>query len=235
MRLGPLAQRMCLNAAGRSCTTDADCFGAAGSCIPTPRCFLGAPLPFHAGIASVCLVQPLSAPTTATVDRTTGRFSVASSARTIVYLTAYGDIAPPCPRCVAGMCDSGLRSGLSCTVGSATNDETILDCLPLPSQFYLALDGGTAVQSNEPTSLVADGNGKFCADQVHPGAFGDEDARRIEVPGIAAGDLRDHQPHLTTLQSVGCVSSTGNPTADSLADFPGPQVTSTTGTWQLIE
>jgi hypothetical protein len=232
--LGPIDRKICMNAIGRPCNGDADCAGAPGSCIPAPRCFLGPPQPFRAGIASVCLLQPLAAPTTATLDTSTGTYTVSSSARTVVYLVTIGDTPYPCPRCLDGTCSGGPRDGRPCLVGP-TSDQTSLDCLPYDSQFYLTLAPTTSQQSNAPTSLVSDANGFFCPSQIHPGAFGEEDARRIELTGIPTGNIRDHQPHTTTLNELSCSNSTGNPTADQLADFPGPVTTTVVGTLQLSE
>jgi hypothetical protein len=72
-----------------------------------------------------------------------------------------------------------------------------------------------------------------CPGQLHPGAFGIPAVRRIELTGRSAGDLRDGQPHPMTLLDLACVQSTGNPAADVVADFPGPQASSEAGTIQL--
>jgi hypothetical protein len=127
----------------------------------------------------------------------------------------------------------GARDGLACTP-SASLAQTSLDCPPYDYQFYLALGTTAAGMSSAPVSTNA-ADGLFCPGQVHPGAFGEEDARRIEVTGIAAGSLRDHLPHPQTLQTLQCVASTGNALADELADFPGPQAQSTVGLVQLTE
>ena len=101
--------------------------------------------------------------------------------------------------------------------------------------FFLSLGPGTATNSTTPRALAANASGLFCPNQVHAGAFGVSVARRIELGGIPAGDLRDGQPHPVTLLDLVCVGSTGNPTADQLADFPGPQATSIAGEVQLTE
>jgi len=38
-----------------------------------------------------------------------------------------------------------------------------------------------------------------------------------------------------TLLDLVCIGSTGNPAADQVADFPGPQVSSQAGTIQLMQ
>jgi hypothetical protein len=121
--------------------------------------------------------------------------------------------------------------GLACTPSTSV-EQTSLDCPPFDYQFFLSLGAGSSTISNSPRMLSA-ADGLFCPSQAHAGAFGIPAARRIELTGIAAGDLHDHQPHLTTLLNLFCVPQTGNATVDMLADFPGPEALSTTGTVQL--
>jgi hypothetical protein len=179
-------------------------------------------------------MSPLEADTTGTVDPTTGALTLTTTTRTLVYLTYFGNYPNACPRCLSGVCDSGQRSGLPCTV-SASPDQTSLDCPPSDYTFFLSLGPGASVSSTAPRSLAADASGFFCPNQLHAGAFGVPAVRRIALDGIAAGDLRDGLPHPVTLLDLVCVGSTGNPTADQLADFPGPQATSIAGEVQLTE
>jgi hypothetical protein len=230
---GPAARKICINNSLYSCTSDADCFGQAGSCIGAPRCYAGPPTPFVNNVASVCLMTPLNADTTATVDVTTGAIDLAATTRTHVYLTAFGSVPNPCPQCVSGHCTGGDRYGRPCTPGDPIT-LTSLDCPPPESSFFLALGPGSSAQSTVPRSL-ASATGLFCAGQVHPGAFGEHDARRIELTGTPAGDLRDHQSHVGTLLTLGCISTTGSAAADTLADFPGPQAQSIPTQVQLTE
>jgi hypothetical protein len=231
---GPAGQRVCLTDTLRACTSDAECSGASGSCAPVARCYAAPPQPFRTNIASVCLMSPLDADTTGTIDPATGELTIATTTRTLVYLTGFGTVPYPCPRCLSNVCNGGQRDGLACTV-SASPDQTSLDCPPSDNTFFLSLGPGTATNSTTPRTMVANASGLFCPNQVHAGAFGVPVTRRIELGGIPAGDLTDGQPHPVTLLDLVCVGSTGTPAADQLADFPGPQATSIAGEVQLTE
>lgn len=133
-------------------------------------------------------------------------------------------------------CQGGARNGLACSVVAGNTESTSLDCPPTDGTFYLALGGtaGGVHLSNHPRSMSA-ADGLFCQGQVNAGAFGNEDVRRIDMPGIAAGSLMDHAPQPTTLLDLLCDGSTGNPTVDEVADFPGPQGQSLAGILQLTQ
>jgi hypothetical protein len=230
---GPPDRQICLDDPGRTCATDADCPGGrAGSCLPAPRCFAAPPAPFVAGIFGACIMTPLAGNATGTVNLDTGEMTLSTPVRTLVYLTF--DPVSPCPRCVNGTCIGGDRNGYACAPSAASPTQTSLDCPPHPSTYYLSFPASAVAMSSAPVSISA-ADGLFCPGQVHPGAFGDEDVRRIEVAGIAAGSLRDGLPHAQTLQTLQCAQSTGNTLADELADFPGPQVQSTVGMVQLLQ
>jgi hypothetical protein len=229
---GPPDRTICLNDTLAACTTDADCPGArVGSCARAPRCFAAPPAPFVAGIFGACIMTPLAGDATGTVNLDTGEMSLGTPVRTDVYLTF--DSTAPCPRCVNGTCVGGDRNGYACTP-SASPAQTSFDCPPSMVTYYLSFPASAVEMSSAPVSMSA-ADGLFCPNQVHPGAFGDEDARRIEVTGIAAGNLRDGLPHPQTLQTLQCVQSSGNTLADELADFPGPDLQSAVGTVQLLQ
>jgi hypothetical protein len=185
-------------------------------------------------LASVCIMTPLAADTTASVTLATGAFALTSSVRTLVYLTSFGVNPHPCPRCINDVCDGGQRAGRACTVGP-TPDETSLDCPPNDSSFFLSIGPASATSSTAMRTLASDAGGLFCPGQLHPGAFGIPAVRRIQMSGTPAGDLRDGAAHPMTLLDLVCVGSTGNPAADQVADFPGPQASSTAGTIQLTQ
>ena len=231
---GPAEQKVCLHNTAQTCATDADCGGTAGGCAPVPRCYAAPPQPFVNNVASVCLMSPLEADTTGTVNLDTGALTLTTTTRTLVYLTSFGINQHACPRCLNGVCNDGQRQGLPCTV-SASPDQTSLDCPPRENTFFLSLGPGSSVSSTAPRSLSANASGLFCPNQLHAGAFGVPAVRRIALDGIAAGDLRDGQPHQTTLLDLVCIGSTGTPAVDQLADFPGPQAISNTGAVQLIQ
>ena len=231
---GPGDEKVCLNNTTRPCTTDAECNGPAKACSPVPRCYAAPPQPFATDIASVCLMSPLEANTTGTVEPATGALTLTTTTRTLVYLTFAGRVPNSCPRCLSGHCDSGQRSGLACAV-SASPDQTSLDCPPNDYSFFLSIGPAATVNSTMPRTLAANASGLFCPNQLHAGAFGVPGVRRIALDGIPAGDIRDGAPHPVTLLDLVCVGSTGNPAADQLADFPGPQAQSTAGQVQLTD
>ena len=230
---GPAEQKVCINNTGKSCTTDTDC-NQQNACAPAPRCFAGPPTPFPNNVASVCLMTPLTADETATVNVTTGALELDSTNRTLVYLSTFGFDPNPCPRCLSGTCNFGERAGLACTPQDPIS-QTSLDCPPSENTFFLAIGPGTSAQTTAPKTLTADGAGLFCPNQANAGAFGETEARRIELTGTLAGDLRDHAPHTATLLNLTCVPSTGVPAVDHLADFPGPQAQSNAARIQLTE
>jgi hypothetical protein len=179
-------------------------------------------------------MTPLAADTTASVTPASGAFSLTTSVRTLVYLTSFGVNPHPCPRCLSGVCNGGQRAGLPCMAG-ATGEQTSLDCPPTDSTFFLVLGPASATSSTAARTLVGTAGGMFCPGQIHPGAFGIPGARRIQLGGMPAGDIRDGAPHGVTLLDLSCIQSTGNPAADSVADFPGPQATSTAGQIRLVQ
>jgi hypothetical protein len=230
---GPLDRKVCLSDTARPCTTDADC-ARSGACQPAPRCLGGPPQPFRSIVngfpIGVCLQSLVSGDASASVDAATGQFTVTTPSSTVVYLTF--DYAQPCPVCVAGTCHGGARDGRSCTP-SGNIEQTSVQCPPFDSSFFATLGPGTTSLSTSPVVRTA-ADGLFCPDQENAGAFGLSEARRIELNGIPAGDLRDGAPHAATLLDVFCVTTTGNDVADQSADYPGPEATSVAGTVQLI-
>ena len=228
---GPASFSICLNNPAQRCTRDSECPGnASGQCSPAPRCFSGPPQPFHSFV-DVCLVTPVAADVTATVNPDTGSLALLTQTNVLVYLTY--DTASPCPRCVAGVCTAGSRAGRACSEGVSA-DQTSLDCPPRPDQFYLVLGPGSRRLSTDPVSMSA-ADGLFCPGQLHPGAFGDPLARRIELTRGPAGSLRDGEPHAASLLDMRCDAASGNPLVDQLSDFPGPEAFSVSGAVQLTK
>lgn len=231
---GPADFRICLTAFGRRCTSDAQCPGSApGRCSPAPRCFSGPPQPFRTAVANVCLLTPLDSDVQALLAPDTGDLQLTTSSRTLVY-APFGGLEPdPCPRCVAGTCTDGARRGLACAE-STSPEQTSLDCPPYASDFFLSVASEPAVLSTDSVSLSA-ADGLFCPGQRNPGAFGDPAVRRIELTRGPIVSLRDGEPHATALLQIGCLPATGNPVADDLSDFPGPQAMSVAGAVQFSE
>jgi hypothetical protein len=207
--------------------TDSDCGGSNDPCQPAPRCFTGPPTPFRSTV-NVCFQTVVAANVSGSVDLTTGELTSSTPTQVLVYLTA---TEPPCPRCASNVCQGGARNGLACTP-SASLEQTSLDCPPFDDQFFIALGGPASNSSNRPVTKTAS-DGLFCPGQRNPGAFGNEDVRRIEEVGTPAGNLLDLAPHPTSVLDVHCLPSTGNSLVDEVADFPGPQAQSIAGTVQL--
>jgi len=126
--------------------------------------------------------------------------------------------AEPCPKCIAGACDSAAaNAGAGCTPGSTTNESH--DCLPAgPSlpQFAVSLAGITT-----GTSSLTSGSGLFCPSQTNAGAFGDPAVTNITETGSPAGNITT-AAGAATLASVYCIPATGNVLIDGAADLPGP-------------
>jgi hypothetical protein len=85
------------------------------------------------------------------------------------------------------------------------------------------------------TASETAGDGRFCPSQVSAGCFGDEDCRRIDEHGAAAGSLLPvGSSHDVTLASVFCIPGSGSPLIDASASLPGPGATSLPGTVKLV-
>jgi hypothetical protein len=210
---------------GASCTDDADCGGSPGTCLADANCFLTPPLPAP-GISGICLVNVYETDLTGRVDTVRGSLEYGYDAATRVYLTG---TPQPCPRCVAGRCDSGANQGGSCI---ATGEfGTSAACLPDGSTFFgtvrerIAVTTGTSV-------LTADASGAFCDGQPVPGAFGLPSARRISVDGSPGGDLRDFQPHEVRTVQTTCLAS-DNPVINGFVQYPAPLANTGAATLQL--
>lgn len=239
---GPSADvKVCLNDTRRTCNGDADCptvgplpysFPFAGRCAPAPRCFAGAPFPFYSSLANACVVPVSSATASGSVRPATGEISYGLGGSNIVYIDLNDFFTTtPCPQCIEGRCVRGARDGQACTQTPSVN-QTSTDCLPEDEDFFTFVPGGVATFATEPRSLSA-ANGLFCPGQLNPGAFGEADARRIELRGTPAGSLLDLAPHPATFLSLGCAPRSGDFLVDSLADFPGPAASSVTGILQM--
>jgi len=166
------------------------------------------------------------------VSPTAGEAAIEAPLVNYVYLTY--DSSSPCPRCVNGLCAGGQRNGRPCTPGAA--DGKSHDCPPRDDQFFAALDfravGDQAVATGVRTAAAADG--LFCPAQRTAGAFGKPATRRIVEMGSPAGDLTDGAAHAVTLAATPCISSSGVPLVDQVADLPGPTGVSVVGTLRFI-
>jgi hypothetical protein len=210
----------------------ANSYAFAGRCAQAPRCFSGTPFPFYSSLANACVVPISSASATGSLRPATGAVSYTLGTNNAVYLNLSDLFAVnPCPRCLGGTCAGGARDGKACTPTASLN-LTSTDCLPKDENFFTFIPSGVASFTTAPRSMSA-ANGLLCPGQANPGAFGEEDVRRIELNGTPAGSLLDLAPHPATFLSLGCARASGDPLVDSLADFPGPAAASVTGVLQM--
>jgi hypothetical protein len=140
-----------------ACSSDAYCPGTGNACI----FFIGPPQPLNAGF-SLCAMYEVAGPVTGTIDSDTGDLSVATTIGLAAFLGA--EVDHPCPRCVAGACTSGQRSGQPCAVqgtSAAYGDDVSLDCPPsamttldssVPLPLALTLTTATQSLTLGPTS-----------------------------------------------------------------------------------
>ncbi len=131
------------------CSTDADCpnAGATGPCVY----LLGAPLPLVAGGVPTCVLTEINGAVTGTINIDDG--SASTAMRVISNVHVQGTVEQPCPRCVAGVCDSGPRTGAACTVnGSGIFGDVSLDCPPSPATNAGA--AGISLMSSTGTQTV---------------------------------------------------------------------------------
>lgn len=231
-----------------TCTTDADCGGAAGSCVDTPNCFFGPPLPIANGTLSTCVVNSFGVDASGSVDTATGEATLSFPLRSHTFIT--GNNASPCPKCIGNMCTYGANAGNACTpVGT---QQVSLDCPPSgANNAYLPEFSVTLSPLSTSTITRTAADGIFCPGQGTnpgdsvPGAFGTKcypagvcanpqtTATSITQQGSASGALVDLNPHEATLVSVFCIPATTNVLIDGAAGLPGPGSVSLPGQMQL--
>ncbi len=134
-----------------ACTSDADCSGTGNACL----FFLGPPQPFGAGGVSFCQVSSISG-VSGTLDPTTGAATFAAALRSALY--GGPTVADPCPRCIAGVCSGGARSGMSCTIQGTSSlfaDAVSLDCPPSNGLFLGDTTSGTTMTTSTQTVTVS--------------------------------------------------------------------------------
>lgn len=223
--------RHCINDnALPSCTSDAQCGGAAGACALDANCVFGPPLPISSpapfAALTTCVLNTVSSDAGGTFDRTTGEVDVTLPLSSRVYLT--GNQASPCPKCVSGTCDATWKTngnaaspdaGAPCVATGSV--QTSPDCRPSLPGFQAPLGINLSPLTTGTASLTSV-NGSFCPGQSHAGAFGQAAARCIQATGSPAGDLTDQQPHPVTLGATFCLPPTNNGAVDGVADLPGP-------------
>src|SRR5436309_2918650 len=86
-----------------TCTADVDCGGLPGSCALDANCIFGPPLPLPVTAIpqlSSCIVNAVAQDMCGEVDLSSAGATLNAALSSRVYLT--GNVASPCPRCVAG-------------------------------------------------------------------------------------------------------------------------------------
>jgi len=226
--------KACLSVAGRpACSTDGNCTGSsAGRCHNKPNCFFGPPLEFPNPVlppATTCAINFFEADASGAGNPITGAATTNVQLTSAVYAT--GNVASPCPHCVAGVCNAGGNSGGACaTTASSLASQ---DCPPTAAGFQAPL----VIALNPLTTGVATktgAGGAFCPSQTSLGAFSFSQAQHIVETGSPAGNISDGAPHATILAAVFCVPSTGNTTIDGLGGLPGPGANSLNGIAQIV-
>jgi hypothetical protein len=180
-------------------------------------CLFGPPLPVLGGLLPVCIVNTIAQDVTGTFDSQTGDLSLNIALNAGIYVTN-----PPCPLCVAGLCDGGPNQNQPCTTNNSLG--TSADCPP-GAGFFGAVPTDISPLVTGTTSVSA-ADGLFCPGQGTAGAFGLAGAQYIEQNGSApppAGGA-------AVLGSVFCVAATGNALIDGTAGLPGPGATALPGT-----
>jgi hypothetical protein len=211
-------------------------------------CNFGTPLPIPnpaAPALTTCVLNTWSAPASGTLDLSTGVSTTSVPLTSDVYLT--GNLAQPCPKCVAGVCDRGPRAGSTCVATSSTG--VTRDCPtggtdathPCTPGGGICIDGSHVGPIGVTLSPLTTGpasatssTGRFCTAQLggtHAGCFGSTACRTINETGVAAGAVTTGTPASATLASVFCIAATGNGLVDASADLPGPGAISLPGTF----
>jgi hypothetical protein len=224
-----------------TCTSDANCGGAAGSCALDANCFFGPPLPILSpppfAALTTCVINAVQTDASGTFNGATGDSTVSLPLSSRVYIS--GNTASPCPKCLSGSCDptwktnTGTTSPDTGTACTATGIQmTSVDCRPALGGFQAPLPVDlTPLTSGTASKTAADG--LFCNPQTDAGAFGQAGAQCIQETGMPAGDLSDGQPHNSNLASIFCIPATGNAAVDGVADLPGPGAIGLNGNAQL--
>ncbi len=194
---------------GEVCATGATCDSTICG-TNTCHCMFGPPLALNAGGVPVCVVNIFEEEFTGGTQEV-GEYNVGSRARAVVYT---GETqTKPCPRCNAGLCTDGVRTGKACSIDATHPDfgATSFDCPPDNGKnisgtgLHLAL----AFTSGTPTPIVAAiPTGSFCIDgPCHC-------SECVSDPSVACSNNGD-----CTAAGAGTVCGVGSPTIPPL-DLP---------------
>lgn len=220
--LGAGPGRHCLNGSGGTdgrgtCVTDASCGGTAGSCGLDANCFFGPPLSIPSPVAA-CAVNVALADFCGEANLAQLSVAVHAALSTRVYLGA-------CPACLRGVCQGGARAGRPC---AAASTGTSIDCPPSPATFAGAITSVPTLTTEASTLSAPDG--RLCAGQPSPGAFGQPAARVLATQGRRF-DLFTLE---TTLAGPFCAQPSGNPLLDGVIGLPAPAAATVKGRLDLL-
>ena len=211
-----------------ACTGDLDCPGVfpVGACVRDANCFFGPPIPVPEAAVPVCIVGVFESDMCGAIDLTAGGETTLTTFLTSRIYQSDGDFAHPCPRCLAGTCNSGANLGEACVTTSST--ETSADCLPNPAKFFATLPV-VLPEVTTGTSELEAADSVMCPGSF--GAFGLLATRVAETGsplGATPGDLQR-----MSIGGTFCVSPSGNGSLDFAAGLPGVGALSATGTMDL--
>jgi len=150
---GPEAfpSQRCQDKSWIACTTDAQCAAeGAGACV----FFLGPPMPV---VGLLCLMSSVVDPVDGFIDVESGDLAL-TLPLAHKFVPIVGSFAEPCPRCSAGTCGSGPRSGQPCTVhgqNALFGYDVSLDCPPTASSAGTARSELLLTTSPQTATLTA--------------------------------------------------------------------------------
>jgi len=232
---GASSEQHCYNGAPGTngmglCTTDADCGSDQDYCLPLANCYFGAPIPLRPSSPAFnsCVMQAILTDACGAINLDSGTASLSVALGVRMYLTQN---EPPCPACVAGVCNSGERAGQACSGGFGP-EATTIECPPGSDDFIGQLLVNPLSVTSGTAELVADSDGNFCPGQRQPGIFGTGfSGRRVRQ----IGNLIPTDPTSATVQLGGnlCLGSSGAQLVDGVVGLPGPSSASVTGSFEI--
>jgi hypothetical protein len=219
---------------GPSCSVGSEpASGGANTCTDT-GCPFGLPRPqpnTGTPVQSSCVLVAFTAPASGSANSCHGSADLDLPLQATVLIT--GNLAEPCPLCVAGHCDNGANNpGAACT--NVDGMGASYECQPKNIIPPILITLSTPNNSTDSHSVTTpSNNGIFCPSQAHAGCFGTANCDAYTVTGSEAGPLTPGA-HPADLAAVFCVPATGNSLIDSGGGFPGPGAQSQGTTLSLL-
>jgi hypothetical protein len=110
-----------------------------------------------AGGVPTCILNEINGPVSGTANLEDGTST--TSVPLISKVHPIGTVFQPCPNCVAGICDDGLRQDLACTVtGESEFGDVSLDCPPNPNTLAGSLQINLQIATGTQTVTVSTAN-----------------------------------------------------------------------------